>query len=73
MLSVSYLSRESWVLFLLTLCSFMMCTNNRMNYDPMVVFVCLHLTPHHILYHPYVDVSEGIEHLKYKNVFRLAC
>ena len=38
---------ESWVLFLLLLCSFM-CVNNRMHYGPMVVFVCLHFTlPHY--------------------------
>ena len=42
MLSVSYISRESWVLFLLLLCTFMMCANNRINCGPMVVFVCLY-------------------------------
>ena len=30
-------------MFLLLLCSVMMCTNNRVHYDPMVVFVCLNI------------------------------
>ena len=34
MLPVSYVSRESWVLFPLLVCSPMMCTNNRVHYSP---------------------------------------
>ena len=46
-LTVSYISRESWILCLLLLCSLMMCANKRIHYDSMVVFVCLHITlPH---------------------------
>ena len=56
----SYISREVWVLFLLLLCSLMMCTNNRVHYGPMAVFICLHITH----YHHYADVSEGIELVK---------
>ena len=33
--SVSYIFRESWVLFLLSLCSVVMCANNRIHYDPI--------------------------------------
>ena len=61
MLSVS--SQESWVLFLLLLCSFIMCANNRIHYGPMVVFVCLHFALPHC--NNYADVSEGIGLLKY--------
>ena len=72
MLSVSYISRESWVLCLLLLCSLMMCENNRVHYDPMVVFVCLHITLPH--YHHYTDKSEGIELLKcLSSTFCLEC
>ena len=53
---------ESWVLFLLLLCSFM-CVNNRMHYGPMIVFVCLYFTLPH--YHQYADVYEGTELRKY--------
>ena len=63
MLSASYLSRESWVLFLLLPCSFMMCANNRIYYDPKVVFVWLHVTLPH--FHHYTYVSESIALLKY--------
>ena len=63
MLSASYLSLESWVLFLLLPCSFMMCANNRIYYDPMVVFVWLHFTLPH--FHHYTYVSESIALLKY--------
>ena len=39
------------------LCSLMMCTNNRVQYDPMVVFVCLHITLHIIfIIHTYLTV-----------------
>ena len=41
MLSVSYIFWESWVFCLLLLCSLIMCTNDKVHYDPMVVFVCL--------------------------------
>ena len=47
---------------LLLLCSVMMCANNRVHYDPMAVFVCLHITLPH--YHHYANLSEGIELLK---------
>ena len=47
MLSVSYISRESWVLWL---CSLMGCVvNNRVHYEPMVIFVGLHITLLHCL------------------------
>ena len=49
-------------LCLLLQCSLLMCPNNRIHYDPMVVFVCLHITLPH--YHHYADISEGIELLK---------
>ena len=42
MLSVSYISRESWVVCLLLLCSLMMCANDRVHCHPMVVDGCLH-------------------------------
>ena len=35
-----------------------MSANNRVHYGPMVVFVCLRITPLHS--HRYTDVSEGI-------------
>ena len=63
MLSVSYIyiyiSRYSWVLFLLLLCSLVMSANNRVHYGLMVVLICLHITLPH--YHHYANVSEGIE------------
>ena len=60
MLSVSYISQESWVLFLLLLCSLVMCANNWVCFGPMVILICLHFTlPHH-----YADVAEGIKLLK---------
>ena len=62
MLSVPYISRESWVLFSLILCILMMCANDGVHYGPMVVFVCLHITQPQ--YHHYADVSERIELLK---------
>ena len=61
LLSVSYISRESWVLSPLILCSLMMCVNNRVHYGPMVVFVCLLITLPH--YHSYADLSEVIDFL----------
>ena len=33
-----------------------------MHYGPVVIFVCLHITPPH--YHHHADVSEGIDLLK---------
>ena len=53
--SASYISRDSWVVFLLLLCSLMMCANDRVHYGPMVV--CLHITLAH--YHHYADVCES--------------
>ena len=55
-------SRESWTFCHLLLCSRMMCANNKVHYDSMVVFVCLHITLPH--YHRYTDLSESIELLK---------
>ena len=41
----------------------MVCTNDRVNYGPMIIFVCLHfILPHN---HHYADVSRSIELLKY--------
>ena len=57
MLTVSYISPESCFCLLL-LCSFVMCKNNRIQYDLMVVFVCLYIAL------PHYDLSEGIELLK---------
>ena len=51
MLSVSYIFRESWVLFLLLLCSLMTCGDNRVHYGPIVVVLCLRVTP--LEYHHY--------------------
>ena len=59
MLTVSYISRESWVLCLLLLFSVMMCANNRVHHGPMVVFVCLRITLPHS--HHYAYLSEDIE------------
>ena len=50
-----------FVVFLL-LCSLMVCANNQVHYDPMVVFVCLHIALPH--YHHNADLSEAIELLK---------
>ena len=68
MLSVSYISWESWVLFLLFLCSLMMCANNWVHYDLMVVFLCLHIT-----LPDYSDVSVGIELSKMLVTYILLC
>ena len=54
-----YKDGDSWVLFLLLLCSPMMCTNNQVHYGLMVVLIHLHITLPH--YHHYADISEGIE------------
>ena len=43
MLSESYISRESRVLFLLIVCSFMMCVNNRLHYGLAVVLCPVNL------------------------------
>ena len=51
------------VLCFLSLCSLVICTNNRVRYGPMVVVISLHITLPH--YHHYADVSESIELLKY--------
>ena len=60
--AVGFISRQSWVLCLLLLRSLIMCANNRVHYDPMVVLFCLHISlpP----YHHYTDLSESIELLK---------
>ena len=55
MLSASYISRESWVLFLLLLCSLIMCANNRVHYG-LIALICLHITLPH--YHNHADISE---------------
>ena len=62
MLSASYISRESCVLCLSLLWNLMMSADNRIHYDPMVVFVCQHITLAH--YHHYADLTESIELLK---------
>ena len=62
-LSISYVSQESWVLFLLLLCSLMMCTNNQVHYGPMVTFACLHFTLSH--YHHHAGIYEGVELVKW--------
>ena len=55
-----YISRDSWVLCLILLCSLMMCTNNRVQlwHDGRSHLLRIAL-PHH-----YADVCEGIELLK---------
>ena len=63
MLLISYISQECWVLFLLLLCSLMMCTNNQVHIGPMVISVCLHIILPH--YHHYAEVPEDMEFLKY--------
>ena len=50
------------ILFLLLLCSLMVCTNDRVHYGPFVEILCLCITSHQ--YHNYVVVSESIELLK---------
>ena len=61
MLWVSYMFIKSWVFCRLLLRSLMVCANNRVNDDPMVVFVCLHIPLPH--YHHYADLPEGIKFL----------
>ena len=43
-------------------CISVMCTNNRVNYGLMVLFICF--TLHYLIYHHYADISEGIKLLK---------
>ena len=62
MLSVSYISRESWCCVSSSQCSLVICANNRVHYGQMVVFVSLQITLPH--YYHYADVSESIELLK---------
>ena len=57
MLSVSNISRDRWISFLLLFCSRMMRANNPVHYGPMVAFVCLRITSRH---RHYADVSEVI-------------
>ena len=49
-------------LYILLLCSLMMCAYTQVHYGPMVVFVCLHIKLP--CYHHYADLSEGIAFLK---------
>ena len=44
------------------MCSLMMCANNQLHYDSMVVFICLHITLHH--HYGCTDVCEWNELLK---------
>ena len=44
---------ENWVLCLLLFCSRRMCANNRVHYDLIVAFVCLHIALFD--YHQYAD------------------
>ena len=60
--SKTLLSGKAGVLFPLSLCSFMVCANNQIRYDPVIVFVCLHITL--LDYRHYVDASESIDILK---------
>ena len=46
------ISRETG---LVSFTSLMVCANNRVYYDPMIVFVCLHITQPH--YHHYADLD----------------
>ena len=72
MVSLSYISGEWWVLCLLSLCSLMMCANNKSHYDPIIIFVCLYITPPH--YNHYADLSESIDLLKcLSGTFCLEC
>ena len=61
MLTVSYISRERWVLFSVLLCNLMLFADNR-GHGQIVAFVCLHIPLPH--YYHYVDVSGSIELLK---------
>ena len=68
MVTVSFISQESWVFCTLLLRNLMLCTNNQIHYDLMVVFVCLHI----IL--PHYDLSQCIELLKcLSGTFCLEC
>ena len=49
-------------LFLLLMCTLILCKNNQIPYELMVIFVCLHFTLPQ--YRHYVGVSEDIELLK---------
>ena len=55
------ISLKSWSFCLLFLWSLMMCTNNKVHYDFMVIFVCLHIT---LSYYHYEDLYENIKVLK---------
>ena len=81
MLAISYISRKAgfcvfysdlydWELSYYR--SLMMCANNRIHCDPIVIFACLHITLPH--YHYYADRSEGTELLKcLSGTFCLGC
>ena len=58
-----YIPGKLGFIILLLLCCLMMCTNNQVHYDPMVVFVCLHITLPY--YHHYADLSEGMKLLQF--------
>ena len=54
------------------ICRLMRCASNKVHYDPMVLYVCLHITLPH--YHHYADLSESNELLKcLSGSFSLEC
>ena len=56
------------------MCSFMMCANCRIDYEPMVLFICLHFTLPD--YHHYADelTVHSVEcAFKIKQVFSIIC
>ena len=68
---ILYIYMYGRVLFLILLSSFMKYANNRVHYNPMVVFVCLHFTLPH--YHHYTDVPEGTELLNTCRILSVEC
>ena len=57
---------------ILLLCCLLVCANNSVQYDPMVIFICLYVTLPH--YHHYADLAEDIELLKcLSGTFCLEC
>ena len=50
---------EPGILFQLFLCSLMICADNRVHHDPVIVLLYLHITL--LNYQHYAHVSEGIE------------
>ena len=57
-----YIEWDGWDFVSFLLCSLVICANNPVHNDPMVVFLCLHITLPH--YHYHIDLGEGIELLK---------